>query len=192
MDKRLFVAASVALVGASSALADRFTLQATIYDSDADLHPAFSCFSQGGEGCQFGAAQDVGKETALAAVNYCIGVKTGMVSDVLDPETKKPTLTTEGAKCFIDAKYFDQLFNYTEGVNEKTLFDIPFEQTDDDQLLFDSDYYISPGTQVQGGFYPVELTTAESVLQVDSTQVPWILHEPDALLKVRFSLARLF
>lgn len=172
MKMRLFVATGVALACSSLAWADGFTLQATIYDSDASLHPAFSCYSQGGEGCQFGAAQDVGKETALAAVNYCIGIKTGMVSDVLDPETKKPTLTTEGAKCFIDAKYFDQLFTYTEGVNEKSVFNIPFELTDDGEWLFDSDYYISPGTQVQGGFYPVELTTAESVLQVDSSQVP--------------------
>ena len=107
MDKRLFVAASVALVGASSALADRFTLQATIYDSDADLHPAFSCFSQGGEGCQFGAAQDVGLETARAAINFCFGIKPGMVENVLDSVTKKPTLTTAGKKCFIDEKYFN-------------------------------------------------------------------------------------
>ena len=172
MDKRLFVAASVALVGASSALADRFTLQATIYDSDADLHPAFSCFSQGGEGCQFGAAQDVGLETARTAINFCFGIKPGMVENVLDSVTKKPTLTTAGKKCFIDEKYFNQLFNYTEGVNEKTLFDIPFEQTDDDQLLFDSDFYISPGTVAQGGFYPAELSTDSSVVATDSTQQP--------------------
>ena len=54
-----------------------YTMAAIIYDTDADLHPAFSCWSQGGEGCQAmsgTAAQGVDKTTAIAAINACIGV----------------------------------------------------------------------------------------------------------------------
>ena len=162
-----------------------YNLAAVIYDTDASLHPAFSCYSQGGEGCQGKepgdgkhAAQNVDLTTALTAIDSCIGVHTGLVQDTLipDPVTgeKKPKLTTYGKRCFIDEKYFNQLFNYTQGVNEKSCFDMPFSRSDDGKWEFNSDDFISPGLKVKipGGFYPVEDTDDAKIKLTDSTQVP--------------------
>ncbi|SHK73883.1 fibro-slime domain-containing protein [Fibrobacter sp. UWOV1] len=156
-----------------------YTMAAIIYDTDADLHPAFSCWSQGGEGCQAmsgTAAQGVNKETAIAAINACIGVTPGIVESTLDetvPQSqRKPKLSSAGKKCFMDDKYFNQLFNYTQGVNEKSCFDMPFHRSNDGKWEFDSDYYTSPGLSVQGGFYPVEATTDATILEADPTQTP--------------------
>ncbi len=153
-------------------------LTATIYDTDAQLHPSFSCWSYGGEGCQLAkggvVAQGADSATAITAIDACIGVTSGIVESTLDSKTKKPTLSAIGKKCFIDNKYFNQLFNYTEGVNEKTYFDMPFYRTIDGKWEFDSDYYISPGLDipVQGGFYPAEGKTDAMVLAVDPKQKP--------------------
>ena len=156
-----------------------YTMAAIIYDTDADLHPAFSCYSQGGEGCQAmsgTAAQGVSKETAIAAINACIGVTPNVVDDYLDetvPQSqRKPKMGKNGKKCFIDEKYFNQLFNYTTGVNEKSCFDMPFHRSNDGKWEFDSDFYTSPGLSVQGGFYPVEDTDDASILAADPTQTP--------------------
>ena len=156
-------------------------LAATIYDTDAQFHPSFSCYSGGyrsqSEGCQATsgtAAQGVDSATAVTAINECIGVTTGIVETTLDSKTKKPTLSALGKKCFIDNKYFNQLFNYTEGVNEKTYFYMPFYRSANGKWEFDSDYYTSPGLDipVQGGFYPAEGKTDAMVLAVDPKQKP--------------------
>ena len=156
-----------------------YTMAAVIYDTDADLHPAFSCWSQGGEGCQAmsgTAAQGVDKTTAIAAINACIGVTPGIVESTLDetvPQNqRKPKLSSAGKKCFMDEKYFNQLFNYTQGVNEKSCFDMPFHRSTDGKWEFDSDFYTSPGLEVQGGFYPVEASTDSSILAADPLQTP--------------------
>ena len=156
-----------------------YTMAAIIYDTDADLHPAFSCWSQGGEGCQAmsgTAAQGVDKTTAIAAINACIGVTPGIVESTLDetvPQNqRKPKLSTAGKKCFIDDKYFDQLFKHTKNVNEKSCFDMPFHRSSDGKWEFDSDFYTSPGLSVQGGFYPVEASTDATILAADPTQTP--------------------
>ena len=152
-----------------------YSMAAIIYDTDADLHPAFSCYSAGGEGCQVGA-QGVYKTTAIEAINACIGVTPGIVESTLDPSVpqsqRKPKLTTAGKKCFLDERYFNQLFNYTQGVNEKSCFDMPFHRSQDGKWEFDSDYYTSPGTSTQGGFYPVENSTDAMILAADPTQTP--------------------
>ena len=155
-------------------------LAATIYDTDAQLHPSFSCYSGGyrsqSEGCQATsgtAAQGVDSATAITAINACIGVTQGIVESTL-PMSKKPVLTAFGKKCFISNKYFDQLFSYTEGVNEKTYFYMPFYRSANGKWEFDSDYYTSPGLDipVQGGFYPAEGKTDAMVLAVDPKQKP--------------------
>ena len=153
-----------------------YSLAAIIYDTDASLHPSFSCFVDGGMGvssgdCQAGA-QGVDAATAVAAVNACIGVTPGLVESTLDPKTKKPKMTKAGAKCFIEEKFFNQLFNYSEGVNEKSCYDMPFHRSNDGKWEFDSDYFTSPGLTVQGGFYPVETSTEQTVLMADPDQVP--------------------
>ena len=156
-----------------------YTMAAIIYDTDADLHPAFSCWSQGGEGCQAmngTAAQGVDKTTAITAIEACIGVTKGIVESTLDetvPQAlRKPKLTTAGKKCFIDEKYFNQLFNYAEGVNEKSCYDMPFTRASDGKWEFDSDFYVSAGVKVPGGFYPVETTTDATILAADPNQKP--------------------
>ncbi len=148
-----------------------YSLAAIIYDTDALLHPSFSCYSAGGEGCQFGFP---GVDTIVVrtAINACIGVTPGIVESTLDPATKKPKLAKAGEKCFINEKFFNQLFNYTEGVNEKSCFDMPFWRSQDGKWEFDSDYYTSPGAAVQGGFYPVELSEDATILAADPTQTP--------------------
>lgn len=143
-----------------------------VYDTDAKLHPAFSCYSQGGEGCQTGA-QGVDLETALKAVNDCIGLTQGAVETTLDPTTKKPKLTTAGKKCFIDEKYFNQLFNYTQGVNEMSCYDMPvWHMERGGWWEFSSDYYMPLGTSAVGGFFPVEQTDDASVKLANSDQTP--------------------
>ncbi|WP_290938057.1 fibro-slime domain-containing protein [Fibrobacter sp.] len=154
-----------------------YSLATEIYDTDAQLHPSFSCWSESGEGCQAAsgtAAQGVDKETALNAIKECMGVTTGIVESTLDAKTKKPKLTTAGKKCFIDEKYFNQLFSYTEGVNETSCFDMPFYRSKDGKWEFDSDYFVSPGvkTPVQGGFYPAEATTDAIIKAADQNQTP--------------------
>jgi len=157
-----------------------YNLAALIYDTDASLHPSFSCWSQGvnaiNDGCQAPdstAAQGVDKTTALNAIYSCIGVTTGIVEKTLGKD-KKPKLTEAGKKCFIDEKYFNQLFTPTKNVNEMTCFDMTFTRSKDGKWEFDSDYFTSPGLKipVQGGFYPVEATTDADVRAADSTQTP--------------------
>ena len=148
-----------------------YSLAAIIYDTDAKLHPSFSCYAAGGEGCQMGA-QGVDLEIALDAIENCIGVTPGLVESTLDPATKKPKLAKAGEKCFLNETFFNQLFNYTENVNEKSCYDMPFTRSSDGKWEFDSDYYTSPGVAVQGGFYPVELSTDEFILAADPTQKP--------------------
>ena len=153
-----------------------YEISATIYDTDAELHPAFSCYEYLREGCQKGA-QGVSEAVALKAIDTCIGVVPGIVESTLDSKTKKPKLTNSGKKCFIDDKYFDQLFNYTPRVNEKTTYRMPFSRAEDGKWEFNSDAYVSPGLKVPvvGGFYPAEGKTDAVVLAEDPEQIPLAL-----------------
>ena len=152
-----------------------YTLAALIYDTDASLHPAFSCYSPGGEGCQL-KFPNVDSVTLRSAINNCLGVQQGLVEPILNPTTKKPTLSKTGEKCFINKTFFNQLFNYTPGVNERRCYDMPFVRSADNKWEFDSDNYISPGTKATG-FYPVEMSGPDAagdamVLADDPTQTP--------------------
>lgn len=152
-----------------------YSLAALIYDTDASLHPAFSCYSLGGEGCQL-KFPNVDSVTLRSAINNCLGVQQGLVESTLDPTTKKPTLSKTGEKCFINKTFFNQLFNYTPGVNERRCYDMPFVRSADNKWEFDSDNYISPGTKATG-FYPVEMSGPDAagdamVLADDPTQTP--------------------
>mgnify|MGYP004448556919 CR=1 FL=1 len=160
-----------------------YTMAAIIYDTDASLHPAFSCYTDGGsksnDGCQEGVTGGpaaMSKTDALSMVYDCIGVTPGIVEENLDPTVpqsqRKPKLSTLGKSCFKESKYFDMLFNYTEGVNEVSCYDMPFSRSDDGKWEFNSDYYTSPGAAKMGGFYPVENTTDATVLAAYPNQVP--------------------
>ena len=137
-------------------------LRGIVYDTDASLHPAFSCYAQGGEGCQMGA-QDVDRVTAVTAIEACIGLTPGLVESELGAD-HKPVLSKTGKKCFIQSDYFNQLFNSTDGVNETTCATIPFMMNRYGKWEFASDYYVSPGTSVMGGYYPVEKTDDADVV----------------------------
>lgn len=155
-----------------------YPLAALIYDTDASLHPAFSCYASegGGEGCQNGAL-GVNREQAIKAVQACIGITPGLVDTNLDPVTKKPKMSKNAiaSQCFINEQLFNLLFNYQEGVNERRCYEMPFSRSTDGKWEFDSDFYTSAGVN-GGGFYPVETpATADGdaiVLADDPTQVP--------------------
>ena len=152
-----------------------YKLAAVIYDTDASLHPAFSCYVKGGEGCQNGA-QGISRDAAIAAVNACIGVTPGIVEEYLDPtvpqKQRKPKLSALGKTCFISDEFFNQMFMPTNGVNEVSCFDMPFARAKDGKWEFNSDDYKGPGMTVKGGFYPVEASTDESVLLAYPAQTP--------------------
>ena len=156
-----------------------YKLGALIYDTDASLHPAFSCNDNSGtgsieEGCQVGAL-GVDRTTAVTRVLNCIGIHQGIVVDTLGVD-KKPHLaggaTGNGVKCFGSAQLFDMLFTYTQGVNEMSCYDMPFSRNKDGRWEFNSDTYTSPGTSTRGGFFPVELTNDATILAADPTQTP--------------------
>ena len=166
-----------------------YNIAAVIYDSDAQLHPAFSCY--GGpsdpkphdpnpdhDACQnvdqTNAAAGANKAAALKAIYECIGVTPGVVEKTLDRATQKPKLTAAGKKCFIDEKYFNMLFNYTEGVNEMSCFDLPFKRADDGKWEFNSDTYTSSRLKnpTVGGFYPVEDTQPADLEAALAGQTP--------------------
>ena len=135
----------------------RFNLATIIYDTDASLHPSFSCHAagakEGNDGCQT-------RTESQKAIYSCIGVHLGLVESTLSTENgkKQMKLTKAGETCFLNQATFNQMFNSTKDVNETSCYDIPFTQTKDGKWEFNSDYYTSPGlkTPVQGGFYPVE------------------------------------
>ena len=145
-----------------------YSIAAVIYDTDAQLHPAFSCYVDGAgpsnDGCQkvdqTNAAKGADHDAALKAIYDCVGVTPGIVEKTLDRATQKPKLSAAGKKCFLDEKYFNMLFNYTEGVNEMSCFDLPFSRADDGKWEFNSDTYTSARLKnpTVGGFYPVEDT----------------------------------
>ena len=150
-----------------------YNLAAVIYDTDAQLHPLFSCYAdgakEGNDGCQT-------RTESQKAIYSCIGVRQGLVEDALSIENgkKKMKLTTAGKACFLDQGTFDQMFNMTKGVNEMSCYDMTFTRSKDGKWEFDSDNFESPGlkTPVRGGFYPVEATTDSAILAADASQTP--------------------
>lgn len=154
-----------------------YSLAAIIYDTDASLHPSFSCdyyTSEGqfNEGCQKGAL-GISEAQAVNYVKNCIGVTSGIVVDTLGPD-KKPHLSNSANanKCFPSAEIFDMMFNYTQGVNEMSCYELPFSRATDNKWEFDSDHFTSPGVKTQGGFYPVEQTDNAVILAADANQTP--------------------
>ena len=162
-----------------------FTLAALLYDTDAQLHPAFSCdyystASTINEGCQRGvknaaAGISVDSTTAVQRVQSCIGVTPGIVVDTLGLD-KKPHLNTDatgnGVKCFGTEQLFDMLFNYTQNVNEMSCYDMPVNRNEKGRWEFDSDKFTNPGTTIRGGFFPLETSTDASILMADPNQTP--------------------
>ncbi len=143
-----------------------YNLAAVIYDTDAALHPSFSCYSAGGEGCQVGvSALGVSQAAAVTFVNNCLAISNGLILDTLSAN-KKPVLNTagKGGQCFPSPEIFNMMFDTVPGVNEMSCYDMPFSRASDGQWEFDSDHFQSPGTSTPGGFYPVENSTDATVI----------------------------
>ena len=153
-----------------------YPLAAIIYDTDAQLHGAFTCNPDWFDGIENQTPGSKGNACFYATAKYnvianengsvpCIGITTGMVEDTLGKD-KKPKLTANGRKCFGSQadEAFTAMFNPTPGVNEAYCFDMPFTQTSDGKYEFDSDNYEGPASSpypAKGGFYPAEKTPVE-------------------------------
>ena len=158
-----------------------YTLGALIYDTDASLHPSFSCSEyMVSEACQMGvqnAAANINMSAteAQSYVSACIGVHHGIVVDTLGPD-KKPHLSNSAnaQKCFPNERIFNMLFNYTQGVNEMSCYYLPLGRTSEGAWEFNSDMYVSAGVEpaIMGGFYPVEQTDDNTISLAYATQTP--------------------
>ena len=162
-----------------------FDLAAIIYDTDASLHGAFTCAPDWFDGlteaqaranaCYYSSAKFNVVNSYTAEVP-CIGVTTGMVSDILDKD-KKLKLTETGKKCFGSTpdEAFEAMFNPTSGVNEAYCLNLPLTQTKDGKYEFDSDYYEGPENDpypAPGGFYPAESTPPANMFLEGSSPLP--------------------
>ena len=146
-----------------------YTLAAVLYDTDPSLHPAFSCFVDGGEGVNNFNADCQTDATARAALQKCLGVTEGMVDSILNPTTKKPTLLSgKGTDCFQSAALFNQMFTETPGVNEMSCYDMPFKRSKDGRWEFDSDYDGKAPGETQGGFSPLEYKKADGTFMTEA------------------------
>ena len=134
-----------------------YTLAAVLYDTDPSLHPAFSCFVDGGQGVNNFNADCQTDAAARQALQNCLGVTQGMIEETLGSD-KKPKLNKNSAKgmaCFQKPELFDQMFTETQGVNEMSCYDMPFKRSADGRWEFDSDYDGNEGG-TPGGFAPLE------------------------------------
>ena len=128
-----------------------YELAAVIYDTDASLHPYFSCYG----GCG---------ETGGTAINACLGVRTGIVQELLGPDNKPHRANTANAQaCFPDSTWFNKMFVETSGVNEMSCYDLPFSRSADGKWEFNSDNYRSQPNYPKGGFYPVDDVTEAKI-----------------------------
>lgn len=145
------------------------SLDAILYDTDASLHGAFACApnrkesTNGSDTVKFNACYypDAPYNIVSQAAEElpCIGVTQGMVMDILDSKTRKPSLTEAGKKCFGSKpdEAFAAMFNSTKGVNEVSCIDVPLIRNLNGAYEFNSDDFQSFGAPVPGGFYPAEV-----------------------------------
>ncbi len=138
-----------------------YTLAAVLYDTDPSLHPAFSCFVDGGQGVNNWNADCQTDATARAALQKCIGVTQGMVEETLGANKKPKLKAGAGTACFQNETLFNQMFTETAGVNEMSCYDMPFKRSKDGRWEFDSDYDGKAPGETQGGFSPLEYKNAD-------------------------------
>ncbi|WP_290743765.1 fibro-slime domain-containing protein [Fibrobacter sp. UBA4309] len=96
-----------------------YFLQMTFYDTDASLHGAFTCDdypNQASNACYSANAKYNYPGEGAKNTVPCIGVTPGIVADLLDPQTKKPTYNAASG-CFVSAEAFNAMFKATPDVN---------------------------------------------------------------------------
>ena len=97
----------------------RYFLPVTFYDTDAHLHGAFTCDDYpyvASNTCYSTTAKYNYPGEGAANTVPCIGLTPGIVADLLDSVTKKPTYDTTSG-CFVSTEAFDAMFKETPGVN---------------------------------------------------------------------------
>ena len=153
-----------------------YDLAAIIYDTDASLHGAFTCATSHYLDMPNIEAQYNGCPTN-APFSYpanqptpCVGVTKGIVADLLDPFTKKPTYNAASG-CFTSSEAFNAIFQSNTRYNETYCTNIPFVRGADGKWNFDSDNYTSPGATAKGGFYPGESAAVDPSMML-SEAVP--------------------
>ena len=117
-----------------------YELAAFLYDTDASLHGAFTCDAypvEGSNGCYVATAKYNFPGNGQAATVPCIGVTPGIVSDLLDPATKKPTYNASSG-CFVSAEAFNVMFTETPGVNVAHCRNVKFDLAKDGMWEYDS------------------------------------------------------
>lgn len=114
-----------------------YTLAAILYDTDAKLHGAFTCDAYPAVGTN-GCAEPSAKYAFPANQRVpCIGVTKGIVADILDAKTKKPTYNVNSG-CFVSQEAFDVMFNETPDVNKMHCRDVTFSLAKDGMWEYDS------------------------------------------------------
>ena len=154
-----------------------YELAAIIYDTDASLHGAFTCATTyykdmpAAAGLYNGCPTNAPFSYPANQPTPCVGVTQGIVTDVLDPTTKKPTYNTASG-CFVSAEAFNAMFQSDTRYNETYCVEIPFTRSSDGKWEFDSDNYTSPGVTAKGGFYPGENMSFVDPTKMLSASVP--------------------
>ena len=117
-----------------------YQLAAFIYDTDASMHGAFTCDAYpnvGSNGCYVATAPYNYPGNGAANTVPCIGVTKGIVSDLLDPNTRKP-IYNAASGCFASTEAFNVMFTETPGVNKRHCRDVIFSLTKDGMWEYDS------------------------------------------------------
>lgn len=149
-----------------------YTIAAYIYDSDQDVNPLFSSWDNL-TGDKWKLAKD------------CRGIQHGVVKDTLDANSKMVLNvgSANAKKCFDnDTALFNRMFNYRPGINEVSCYEMKltrdtlgswtFNAEDMSYSMYNTSASAADGA-LKGGFYPVEMTTDATLLEIDGNpQVP--------------------
>ena len=117
-----------------------YQLAAFLYDTDASLHGAFTCDAYpqvGANKCYVATARFGYAGGGAANTVPCIGVTKGIVSENLDPSTKKPTYNALSG-CFASADAFNAMFDDTKGTSVKHCRNVTFSLTKEGMWEYDS------------------------------------------------------
>ncbi|MCQ2123393.1 MAG: fibro-slime domain-containing protein [Fibrobacter sp.] len=118
----------------------KYSLAALLYDTDASMHGAFTCDAYpavASNGCYNAGSKYNYPGAGAANTVPCIGVTKGIVADILNKETKKPTYNAASG-CFVSQEAFDVMFKETPGVNFKHCRNVEFGLQKDGMWEYDS------------------------------------------------------
>ena len=117
-----------------------YQLAAFLYDTDASLHGAFTCDAYpnvASNKCYSATAQYNYPGNGGERTVPCIGVTKGIVTDVLNPSTKKPTYNAASG-CFVSEDAFNAMFDDSKGTSVKHCRNVTFSLTKEGMWEYDS------------------------------------------------------